>query len=550
MGDTNVKYTLSLNDLLTSKLSQADQTAKKFDDTMNGLQNTVNRVGAAFGIALGLQGIKQAAGAIIEAGTTVENAQTGLTTLLKDANKAKQVISNTMDDAKTTPFAFEGLLNANKALISANASAEEARGTVKDLANAIAATGGGDNELQRMVVNLQQIRNTGKATAMDIRQFAFAGINIYQLLANATGKPIEKVKELDVSYNLLRYALYKAHQEGGLYANGLENMANNTSVQISNLGDSLFQLSVKVFNDLKPALTSLLETGQDAIKWLESAWEWLKRNKDAILGVAQGVLYGVAAFKLYQLWLKASVMWTRIQAASALAMGESFVAANTATRLLTGGMQLLETSMMANPAGLVLIGISLLASAYFAFQGHAEDATRANNGLNDSLFQTGKQAKQTAEEFVQSAFTKVQAASVGTDAERMADMDRMIAKEIERRRKLAPFENRTGDINAPIKAAEEDAKKLRNWRNIIKNAKKVDANGVPVLTSGDVQMKQTSKVTGNRSISINIHIDELIHEFNVKTTTITESAAKIAEKVTQTLLSAVNDSQVVAGQNS
>jgi tape measure domain-containing protein len=548
MGNTDIRYTLSLNDILTSKLAQADQQAKKFDDTMSGVQNTVNKVGAAFGIALGLQGIKNAGAAIIDAGTTVENAQTGLTTLLKDSGKAKEVIQNTMQDAKTTPFAFEGLLSANKALISANASAGEARSTVLDLSNAIAATGGGDNELQRMVVNLQQIRNTGKATAMDIRQFAFAGINIYQLLANATGKPIEKVKELDVSYNLLRYALYKAHQEGGLYANGLENMANNTSVQISNLGDSMFQLSVKIFNDLKPAITSLLATGQEAIKWLESAWEWLKRNRETIMGVAQGVLYGVAAFKLYQTWVRISVLWTKIQAASSIAMGEAFVAANTATRLLTGGMQMLEASMMANPAGLVLVGISLLASAYFAFKGNAEDATRANNGLNDSLFQTGKQAKQTAEEFVASAFTKVQAASVGTSAERMAEMDRMINKEIERRRKLAPFENRTGDILGPIKAAEEDAKKLRNWRQTIKTAKKVD--GVPVLTSGDVALKQTSKVTGNRSISVNIHIDELIHEFNVKTTTINESASKIAEKVTQTLLSAVNDSQVVAGQNS
>jgi hypothetical protein len=67
---------------------------------------------------------------------------------------------------------------------------------------------------------------------------------------------------------------------------------------------------------------------------------------------------------------------------------------------------------------------------------------------------------------------------------------------------------------------------------------------------GDLALKQTSKVTGNRSVTINIHIDELVHELNIKTTTFKESPGKVAELVTQTLLGAVNDSQIVAGQNS
>src|SRR5690349_3532804 len=100
MGDTQVKYTLTLQDLLTQKLDAADASAKRFDTTMGGIQSSLNKVGAAIGIGLGIQAVKNFGKEVIDAGTQVENAQIGLTTLLKDSQGAKEVISNTMQDAQ------------------------------------------------------------------------------------------------------------------------------------------------------------------------------------------------------------------------------------------------------------------------------------------------------------------------------------------------------------------------------------------------------------------------------------------------------------------
>ena len=58
-----------------------------------------------------------------------------------------------------------------------------------------------------MAANMQQIKTVGKATAMDIRQFGIAGINIYEMLHRSTGKSIEQVKEMDVSYEDLSKAM-------------------------------------------------------------------------------------------------------------------------------------------------------------------------------------------------------------------------------------------------------------------------------------------------------------------------------------------------------
>ena len=71
---------------------------------------------------------------------------------------------------------------------------------------------------------MQQIKSLGKASAADIKQFGYAGINIYGLLAKATGKSTEEVKNMDVTYDLLAKSLAMARSEGGIYEGALEKM--------------------------------------------------------------------------------------------------------------------------------------------------------------------------------------------------------------------------------------------------------------------------------------------------------------------------------------
>lgn len=569
MSDTQVKYTLSLSDLLTSKLEAADAQGKRLDATMGSLQGTINKVAAVTGIAFGVAGVKSFIGSMIDAGTTVENAQTGLTTLLKNADQAKEVIKNTMQDATQTPFAFEGLLSANKALISANVNAKEARGTVLDLANAIAATGGGDVELQRMVVNLQQIKNTGKATALDIKQFAYAGVNVYQLLADATGKPIEKIKDMEVSYNLLRFALKKAHDQGGLYANGLENMAGNTSVQISNLGDALFQLKVRMFDDLKPAITDVLSEGQKMITWLGDAWNWTKRNKDLIFGLAKGILAGVVAYKLYKLAIQSAILWEKIQYASITLLGDGFLTASAGTKIFAGSLQLLKEALLTNPIGLMALAVGALATAYFAFSGSVNAALVQNDNLNASLIRTaglvdkvqlklsggimgGNNAEilgmnyQELTKYRQDAIEKEKELGdkITENELRITTLARMGTKGGQMQNRLKEID----DLEQTNKVLQANLSNIKNIKD--KADKRLKTLPKPQLnqTNNSLDLKQTQKITGNRSVVINIDIGNLIKEFSIKTVNISESVDKVKEMVTQALMSAVNDSQIVAGQ--
>lgn len=174
----------------------------------------------------------------VEYNAQIETYQTALTTLTGSAEKANKIIEQVKKDAAETPFEVASLVKGNQLLISAGLSAEQARDDILALGNAISATGGGEEELSRMVVNLQQIKNVGKASALDIKQFAYAGIDVYGLLADYTGKTREEVSELDISYKDLTGALKYASQEGGKYFNAMEKQSKTFNGQLSNLKDN------------------------------------------------------------------------------------------------------------------------------------------------------------------------------------------------------------------------------------------------------------------------------------------------------------------------
>lgn len=200
--------------------------------------------------AKAVKGVEEIAKAGIEFNAKMETYQTAFTTLIGDADKAASAMERIRQDAASTPFDVDSLMSANQALLATGMDAETARGDIMNLANAIAATGGGSAELSRMAANMQQIRNTGKATAMDIRQFANAGINIYGILADYLGITAKEAAELDVTYEQLTGAFAHAAEAGGAYAGALEAQSQTFNGRMSTLKDNATQLAGALTEDL------------------------------------------------------------------------------------------------------------------------------------------------------------------------------------------------------------------------------------------------------------------------------------------------------------
>lgn len=210
----------------------------------------------------------------------IEKYTTGFTNILGSAQAAQEAMQAIQEDAARTPFDVASLTQANQLLISAGENAAYSRKVINALGDAVSATGGGSAELSRMAANLQQIANVGKAAAIDIKQFAYAGINIYQILADYTGKSVQEVQNMTISYDLLSQALIAASEEGGRYYNAMDTQSQTMNGRISTLKDNVSQLAGLMTGDLSSGigvvighLNDMVVAAQEAYK--EDGWKGL-----------------------------------------------------------------------------------------------------------------------------------------------------------------------------------------------------------------------------------------------------------------------------------
>lgn len=209
----------------------------------------------------------------IEYNAQIEKYTTGFTNMLGSAEAAQQVMSQIQEDAAKTPFDVESLTKANQYLISAGENASYARNTIMALGDAVSATGGGNDELNRMSQNLQQIANTGKATAADIKQFAYAGIDVYGILADYTGKSTAEVQKMTISYDLLTQALQAASEEGGRYYNSMDTQSQTMNGRVSTLKDNVKQLAGLMTGDLSSGIGVAIGKLNDMVVAAQEAYK-------------------------------------------------------------------------------------------------------------------------------------------------------------------------------------------------------------------------------------------------------------------------------------
>lgn len=229
-------------------LKQAEKDAGLFGSKISGVADGIQKSFIAASVVVGgvfVAGVKKA----IDYATEYEQQKIGLITLLGDEKKAEEQLTMIRKDALTTPFNMSDLVNYNQMLISTGLEGKVAEKVILNVGDAVSASGKGAPEMERIVTNLQQIKNTGKATEMDMKQFAYSGINMYQLLADSTGLPIAKLKDMDITFEMLDGALSKASAEGGKYHDANLRQSESLAGLKSNLEDTTQQMLITIANE-------------------------------------------------------------------------------------------------------------------------------------------------------------------------------------------------------------------------------------------------------------------------------------------------------------
>lgn len=241
---------------------------------------------------------------VVEAGVSynaqLEQYQTALTNMLGSASAAENALEQIKQDAARTPFDTAGLVKANELLISTGVDADSSRKVILALGDAVSATGGGNEELSRMAQNLQQIKNSGKATAADIKQFAYAGIDVYGILADYTGKSTAEVQKMTVTYDVLTAALEKASDEGGRYYNSMSTQSETLNGKMSTLTDNATQLAGLMTVDLTDGIKMVVGNLNDmtvaaAEAYKTDGWVGLAKEIASLNPLISGVISEMSA---------------------------------------------------------------------------------------------------------------------------------------------------------------------------------------------------------------------------------------------------------------
>ncbi len=335
---------ITINTLIDD--SGVKKGVKSIESGFDKLKSTITKTVAALGIG---NLVKEFISTGVQYNAEIEKYQTALTTLTGSTEEANKVIQQIKQDAAATPFDVAGLTQANQLLISTGLSADDSRETILALGNAISATGGGNDELSRMAVNLQQIKNTGKATAVDIKQFAFAGIDIYGLLADYLGVTKQEAAEMEVTWDSLNGALIKASEEGGKYFGAMENQSKTLNGQWSTLKDNFNEFAGKALTPLTnmlkdtllPALNEIVSGGENIKKWIDEHRTLITILTSIILTLTAAIIANTIAKNLDII-----VIWL-------------YVTATNAAAVATGAFSAV-LSFLTSPITLVIVAIAAI----------------------------------------------------------------------------------------------------------------------------------------------------------------------------------------------
>lgn len=273
----NTENKLKALKLEASNWTKAGKSIEEYGEKITKVSTRVENLGNKLTTRLSLP-IAGLATAGIKYNADIEKYTKSFETFLGSAEKAANVVEKIKKDAGSTPFDITSLIQANQMLISTNEDADSARETILALGDAITATGGGNDELTRMAANLQQVKNAGVATALDIKQFAYAGIDIYGLLADYTGKSVQEVKDMKVSYEVLTEALKKANKQGGKYFNAMSDASETLTGQVNKLKAEVKDGAGNLTKSLMPTAKKVVNRAEELINKFNQLSDSEKEN--------------------------------------------------------------------------------------------------------------------------------------------------------------------------------------------------------------------------------------------------------------------------------
>jgi hypothetical protein len=522
--NNNVEYTLSLKDMLTPSLKNAELEATKLETKMtnmgektkgmfSSLKSGLGMIGVGFAAFKGLELIHEgveavhklhAAEAQVKAGLESTGHAAGLSyenleEMAKGFSSKFKYSRAEITDMQSVLLTFPSVTkdtfeSASEAIFNMSTRmGSDVKSTTVQIGKALQDPIHGISALKRVGVNFSESQKEVIQSLVDTGQTAKAQALILNELKTEFGGSAEAAAKADPLF-----AYNKA---------------------MGSMKMAMGEVAITLQKVLAPALMYIGQGVKTVATGIKSALSWLKENSDVVKAFAITVGILTAAIGVYWAVTNTAAIYTGI---------------------LTAAQWLLNVALSANPIGVIVVAIGVFVAGIVYAWENCVKFRAVVLGLWGVLKEFGNIIID-----VYSGVWKVIKGVFTMDGSMVVEGFKQTAGAMKDAGTRMATAYKEGYDNV---MAEDSKKKKEGATKPALGIKPATANAAGV-EGATKEAKSTSPkgASGSKSVTINITIGKLIESFKVQTNNIGEGTGKVREMVAETLLSAINDSQVVAG---
>lgn len=227
------------------------------------------------------QGMIDFSKAATQAYAEIESIKTQLGVVFSSQTQADSMFGEIAQYAVKSPF---GVQQTSEMAVLLKQSGVYASDLMKTLRMIGDTAGGNMEKMKRIANNYAQIVSIGKASMLDMRQFAYAGIPIFEAVSKELGVSQQELRKLISDGKVTSDIIEKVFKDltgiNGIFENATEKGAKTLKARLQNLKDAK-QLAMSEYGEL--IINAGTKTGRDSpileiISIVENIWQHLREN--------------------------------------------------------------------------------------------------------------------------------------------------------------------------------------------------------------------------------------------------------------------------------
>ncbi|MDR0482815.1 MAG: tape measure protein [Cellulomonadaceae bacterium] len=123
----------------------------------------------------------------IEYNTLLQTTKASLTTMLGSAEAAQKQLDDLAAFASSSPFARDMFIQAQQGMLAFGIEAQKVIPYLDAIQNAVAAAGGGNNDILELANVMSKVQSSGKITAITLQEFGRRGVDAATLIGDSMG---------------------------------------------------------------------------------------------------------------------------------------------------------------------------------------------------------------------------------------------------------------------------------------------------------------------------------------------------------------------------